>query len=742
MDIDQQFDPSSDPTSSQPWLNLIDNALSKFKDWQETSDRIDKVYSDLNKLANRVRDEQFSMFWSNIQIMAPSIYARVPEPIVTPEFHERDPVKGLAAQVLQRTAKKSFEIDHMDRTMRLLRDDLLITARGVPWVRYETKDKKQKVCIEFKDRKDFVHDPARYWHEVDWVAGAAYLTRKQMKERFDEEKAAAASYAVQKNTDDTGKGLSDPQQRCRVWEVWCKSENKVVWVTEGVEDLLDSDKPHLDLDNFFPCPEPAYATKQRRSLIPVPDMLYYEDQLVEINKLTNRIAALTEAVRVKGFYPGGGDVGDAVEAALKISDDSQIMIPVSNLAAFGQGGANTIVWLPIDIIMTTIQGLIAGRAQVIDDVYQITGLSDIMRGATDAEETFGAQKLKQQNGSVRVKDKQNELVRVARDCTRIMVEIMAEKFSQKTLLDMSQMELPTRDEQKKRIRKIEQDAQRMAESPQAQQMAEQEPQRIEQMMQEVRIVIQQIEQEPTIDDVMELLRDQRIRPFSLDIETDSTIMPDEMAEKESRAAFLDAFSRATQAVTPLLELGKAGAALAGGMLKFALQPYRVGEELEGMIEDFIQEAPAALEQQRAEAQGEGIDEAMTQATQQLAQAEVMKAQAQTAKVQADAANKQQEIRLKAAEAQMKDQEAQAKFRMEMEGMRSKVDHTNAQIEKIYAEIQKMGVDSQNATRTQDRDDFKTVVDTQARQTDQQMSAERDARAAAQPPAKPNGGSRP
>jgi hypothetical protein len=199
------------------------------------------------------------------------------------------------------------------------------------------------------------------------------------------------------------------------------------------------------LEDFFPCPKPAFGTLQRRSLIPVPDMVFYKDQLEEINEITARIAALTEAVRVRGFYPAGaGEIGDAIEAALKSTTNNQYMVPVSNWAMIGTGGVkDMIVWLPIDVITATITAIIAVRKQLIEDVYEVTGLSDIMRGQTQASETLGAQQLKSQYGSVRIKDKQDELIRVARDVTRIVAEIIAEHYSGATLMDMTQMRLPS-----------------------------------------------------------------------------------------------------------------------------------------------------------------------------------------------------------------------------------------------------------------------------------------------------------
>src|SRR5690606_15561466 len=132
-------------------------------------------------------------------------------------------------------------------------------------------------------------------------------------------------------------------------EIWSKREDKVIWVTPGVEDVLDEGAPHLDLEGFFPCPQPAYATVQRRSLIPIADVVYYKGQLDQINDLTARIHALGNAIRMKGFYQGGGEIGDAVEAAYNAEDDGRIMVPVSSMAAFGSGG-DPVIWLPIDQI--------------------------------------------------------------------------------------------------------------------------------------------------------------------------------------------------------------------------------------------------------------------------------------------------------------------------------------------------------------------------------------------------------
>lgn len=720
---DHNFDPSVEPSSSKAWLNLIQDAADKFKTYQDKCDSIDDLYSKLEDLSNYARDPEYRIFWANVQVLLPSIYSRPPVPVVVPEFGERDPVKRVTSELLERCLAKSFDMNGMDETMRGVRDDMVISGRGVAWVRYDTED-GEKVCVEYLDRKDFLHDPARYWLEVGWVARRGFMTRKQMKKRFGEEKVTNATFNVQKK--EQPDGSVDPREKAEVWEIWSKEENRVVWVTEGVEEILDEGAPHLKLQGFFPCPKPAFTTLQRRSLIPVPDMVYYKDQLEEINKLTKRIHALADAIQVKGFYPGGGEIGEAVETALNIMDDRQVMVPVSNFAAFGQGG-DPIVWLPIEMVANTIAGLVEMRRQQIEDVYQITGLSDIMRGATDAQETLGAQKLKSQYGSIRVHERQHELVRVARDAARIAAEIMAENFDKKTMLDLSQMEIPTKADINKRVKEVEDRVRQMAQSPEGQAMVQQNPQQAQQIVDQAAQQIAKLEETPTIEDVMKLLKDERIRPFALDIETDSTIQPDEMAEKQARAEFMEAFARSVGAIQPLLMAGEAGAVMAGGMIKFALAPYRVGRELEGMIDDFVDQAPqmaAAMQDQGGET------EALAQANLKIAEAEAKKAEAAVAKVQADAQKAQMDMQLRAKEAQDKAASDQQRFALEVEQTTGSIAETSARIEKIYADIQlaqqKMGLEANK----EQREDIKAAADIQARQADQQRAAENDARAAA------------
>ena len=133
----------------------------------------------------------------------------------------------------------------------------------------------------------------------DAGAGAGAVSCKYSGDEY-----TRAEYRVDKEAKHIGG--ADDRERAKFWEIWDKASRRVVWVAHGCENILDEDEPHLDLRNFFPCPKPAYGTVQRGSLVPVPDVLQYSDQLDEIDLLTGKIHALSEALECKGFYPAGG----------------------------------------------------------------------------------------------------------------------------------------------------------------------------------------------------------------------------------------------------------------------------------------------------------------------------------------------------------------------------------------------------------------------------------------------------
>jgi hypothetical protein len=634
-----------------------------------------------------------------------------------------------------------------------MRDDLLFAGRGVPWLRYEVEDGEHRVCIEHKDRLDFLHEPGRYWSEVGWVAGGFWLTKKDMRKRFAKTSGNAyqnASYTTTQDERDANDGRYLERRanarKCKVWEVWHKADNRVYWVTEGVDVYLDEAEPEIELADFFPCPRPAYATLQRRSLIPSPDYERYARHFDQINELTRRIYSLLDGVRMKGLIPAGGDVGQAVEALIKDDSDDTMLIPVPAGVLMNANG-QFVQWLPLAELATAITGLIDARAQLIEDFYQLSGISDIMRGATESDETLGAQQLKSQYGSVRVREKSAELQRVAADAVKIASEIIAEKFPQKQLLEMSQMDIPTKAEIAKRIKDIEaqakaelKDAADKAQQAAQQQQGEQQGQ-VEAMFQQAQQqilakfapMLAEAEAMVPIEDVMKLLRDDRARSFVFEIESSSTILTDEMEEKASRNEFLSQFATASQSLMGIAGMGEAGAKLAGAMMKFTLAPYRAGRELDGAIDEFIDQAP---EMARMAAGQEGDSEELVAAQKELAEAEKVKGQAAMASVQARAAQAEADNQRKIAEMQQRAQTDAAKAQQENDKLRLKLAEVAQAGEKQQAEINNLTAQTAKILasigldeRKQQLSEYQAAEQSQQRQVENEFRASDSQRAA-------------
>lgn len=603
------------PAASRPYLTAIERAAKSFEPWHDRCDKIDKLYSDLDALADNSGDREFQIFWANMEVVRPTIYQRPPVPAVQPRHRDNRPLFRESAEFLERVLSVDVDLDHVHDVLVLVRDDLALSARGVAWV----LDNGSVIHV---DRRDFVHDAARTWREVGWVARRAYLTRDEVARRF----GAAEGVQFAQKPKDLGEDY-DGERKAAIWEVWDKRAGRVVWATEGVDTVLDERPPLIEVDGFFPCPRPAYGTLQRRSLIPVPDYIYYRDQVDEINTLTARIAGLSESLRLKGFYASGAsEIGETIRTLMARTDDKAILVGVSSLAALGGSLKDSVMWLPVVEVATTIASLIQLRQQLIQDVYEISGLSDIMRGSTDANETATAQNLKAQYGSVRVRERQGEMVRIARDILRIKAEIYAETWPIADLAAMAQSELP------------------MEAQPDP---AQQQP--------------------VTLRDVDALLKSQRLRPFILDIETDSTIAANEDAEKQARTEFLSAVAGFIAQAGPMVAQIPETGPFAAAMLRFTASSFRAGRELGGEIDRFAElvEARAA---QAGQQQGPSPEQQKMQAEAEMGKARL---QLDQQKAQADIAAKQQEAALKLQIAQVDLQIKQAELQIKREELRLK-----------------------------------------------------------------------
>jgi hypothetical protein len=663
-------DPFKDMRKAEPWLNAIAEAEKAFAEYHDKCDNIDKLYANLKRMASVASERQMQMFWANLEVLKPSIYARPPIPVVTPKFKSRKELPRVAADILERALLSSFDLEDIHEAFKGVRDDLALSSRGQMWLRHDIDGETgvEAVRYEHVERRDFLHEAARKWSEVKWVAKRSWLDAEAGRARFGDEWAsvkmeARKGPAVEGSTGD---------KVGEVWEIWHKAKKAVVWVSPNQDkagQVLDIQKPMFNLQRFFPCPKPAYGTVEPHTLRPVPDFVYYKDQLEEINELTARISALSEALKMKGFYAAGsGEIGDAIEAAIKATDNNAIMIPVPNMAAMGATSLkDSVIWLPVVEVANTIRELIALRQQLITDVYQITGISDIMRGNTDANETLGAQQLKSQYGNVRIRDRQEAIIQMSLDVTEIAAEIMAENFSPETLKTLSQVDdVPSQADIEQQIEEVNAQVMQAMQDPQAMQMAQENPEQAQQLLDQAEQQIQTLQNTVTFEKAIELLRAQHLRPFILDIETNSTIQPDEQADKEARLEALTAIGGFIQQAGQMVAAKPETGPFVAEMLKYVASGFRMGRGIETAIDEFAEQIAKQAEQQPGPDPAQMQMEAQMQAESQKLEAEMGMKQAEMQMKaemhQADIGIKQQELEIKGVELQIKQADLGVKAR--------------------------------------------------------------------------------
>jgi len=627
------------PRSAKYWHDRLAEYKSAIEEkWGKRRENIDKLYSKDERADSA--DREYSIFWANIEVLKEAAYARTPVPVVDPRFKVPNKVASTASDAVERCLITGFEQSDLDGCMREVRDEFLMYSRGTARVRLEMLNGVSKLAFDHFTACDFAHDPARNWREVKWVGFRAWLTQDEGAKRFDEAlKPFGFTFAdvPKKKRDPNAVATDKTEDKVPVWEIWCRTTGKVHFVAEDFDTELDTQDPWLDLTTFWPCPRPVFGTTVPGKLKPVPDIVQYKDQIEEINEYTARISALSESLRMKGFYPAGAsEVSDAIEAAIKSLDNRATLVPISSYAALGGASfKDSIVWLPVVDALQLITGLVELRRVVIDDVYQITGISDIVRGQSDPNETLGAQQLKTQWGSLRIRGRQNEMARFARDMTRIGAEIIAENFEPETIMAMSQLNLPKQQDKAMAQMKIKQVQAQVQEQAQMAQAQGQPAPPMPEMPPEMQTMLET----PSIEEVIAFLRDDKARGFVIEVETDSTIQPDEDADKQRRVEFATAIGTLFKEAAPMVMQAPQMAPFLGEVLKFTAQGFRAGRPLEGAIDDLVEQMNAMAKQ-------------ANQPPPPDPKVEAEKAKAETAKVQSEAKLKETEAKTAATMAEL------------------------------------------------------------------------------------------
>ena len=493
------------------------------------------------------------MLWANVQTLKAATFSRMPKPDVSRRFKDNDPVGRVASMILERAM--DFEITHYEDLKHCLESsvyDRFLGGRGSAWVRYEPKIESQDYSVSESDEdsdeaaeyldseaapidyvhwKDFGHEPARTWDEVNKVWRKVYMTRKALVERFGEELGNKvpldSSPDDQKYKDSDGIG-----KKGLVIELWDRETETVLWISKSLNQILDERDDPLELEEFFPCPKPLYSTITNESLVPIPDFTLYQDQANALDILSTRISGLIDALKVRGVY----DASEPTLQRLFTEGENNTLIPVKNWPAFSekQGLRGAIDIVDITPIAMALKNAYEAMAQIKQEIYDITGISDIIRGQSNIIETATSAQIKSQFASLRLKEYQDAVACYASHILKLKAQVICGQFQPETLIKIGGV------------------AQLMPEDQQL------------------------------VPQAIEMLKSNPMRTFRIEVATDSMLYQDEQQEKADRVEFLGAVGTYLQkAVEASKAMPAEATPLLMDLLKFGVTGYRVGRELEG-----------------------------------------------------------------------------------------------------------------------------------------------------------------
>ena len=566
--IESESDFADTPAGmAQRWSTEIEAARKELEKFHEDGDKIVERYLDKRDEWRRA-ESRVNLFWSTMKVLLSLLYARPPKADVSRTFLDaEDDQARVAGTILQRLLNRSFDdnVSQWDAAVRAAIEDWLVVGLGQVWLRYEVETEEREQPAELdpitgeeiapagvfeaiveEDApcdyiywKDFFWSPARTWNEVRWVARRVHMTRDKLIARFGEEIGRAVPLYTQtprSGADQTPR--HDPWSAAEVFEIWCKDTKKVYWLAKGFEVILDYKPDPLGIDGFFPCPKPLAANVTSSNFMPRADYVFAQDQFDELDEINTRITWLTRAAKVVGVYDKSAD---GLQRMFQQASENQL-IPVDNWAMFAEGGGirGKIDWVPIEAVTNAIERLRVYRADKTQQIYEVLGISDIMRGSSNAAETATAQQIKAQFGSTRVQLSQFYVAEWITHALRIKAEIICTHWQPETILRRSNIER----------------------TPDAQLAA------------------------PAI----ELLKNEELAEYRINVEADSMAAMDWSAERDSAVQFLQGLGAFVSQVQPMVQNVPGAGPYLLRMMQWAVSKFRVSSEIESVLDQAIASA--------------------------------------------------------------------------------------------------------------------------------------------------------
>lgn len=721
--------------AGRKWIERIEAAGKLEKDWLEDAEKAVAAYTGERGSSTDGEDSHydFNVLYANVETIVPAIINSPPQPDIRRRFADDDPVARDGSELLERAIRVQVDDSRLQIELEAAAQDGFLAGRGIVRLRFkadvdgeqdhddlkeiaehsqsemgvdgdaysarvEGEDeraskpddlfegrpeprerdggasvKNERICFEAVSWRDFRHGPAKRWEDVPWIAFRHAMPMEDRDQFAD--KAITDAQTLPEDKLQAG----DTDNDVVIWEVWCRKTRKVHFVEEDTGRQLKIVDDPLGLSMFYPICTPLQPIEVNGRLMPVNPFSIYRKLADELDTTTRRIRHITNQMRVRGWYPG-----DAAELANMLDADDNDFVPISNPEMWAQHGGldGAIAFWPIDKFILVLRELYANREQTKQAIYEITGISDIVRGATKATETLGAQQIKSQWGSLRIQKMQRMMERAARDLFVMMAEILPAKFSAQTLQDMTGIQLlPNQQDLQPAFPRIaanmppEQQQQAIAEAQQAEQARQQKLQHLQALN--------------------ALLNNNVARNYRIDVESDSTVRADLTQKKAEQAEFLQGTAAFFQGVAPMVASGTISKEGALEIYAATARLFTLGKSTED-----------ALDREIAKAK-EQANQPPPPSPEQIK----MEAEAQKQQAEGQRAQQKHDLDMQAKQADL--QMTQAKHGMEMQKMEAE----------LQLEQERLGIEREKLAMQERTMLLKAQVDTE--KTAMQMEAQRE-----------------
>lgn len=583
METELDERPAAEETDASPeelekarkYLDQIRTREEEFRSgWWKRAKDSEKLYSQPTGDEAGKSDSAYNILYSNTEVLVPSLYSATAKPDVRSRFKGADlkPIPEVLDRFLTlytdsaQPGTESFDDAVKDGVL-----SALTAAAGCLRLRkYDDQEfpiQTESVCYD-----GIIWGKAKKWARVPWIAFRHELSKEEFIKQMEISKEEADEYY---HSDE-----DEPSKRpgCVLYEFWHKESRTVWFLSDEWKTVLVKKTPDpLGLKGFFPTPGLLMLTLKPGSMEPVPLYWYYRKQAEELDRVSVRLNKVLSAIRVRGAY--ASLLSDTMSSILSETDMENGLVPAGESMMLSQnGGFDKLIWLlPIEKLITVAQQLYQARESIKQVIYELTGISDIIRGSNVASETATATTTKDKWGTIRLRKMQTVVANYVRDLFRLAVDAGASQVSPDTWKKLVQLPIPTRQEQavaRQTLQFKQQQAQQMM-AMQPPPMPGQPAPPPPQIPPPDPALLAQA-QGPAWEDILEKISSDIDRTFTVNIQTSSTVDLDTAQDKAEVTEFMNSTGQMLAGLQPLLNLGPPGMEAFKTLLISVCQRFKFG----------------------------------------------------------------------------------------------------------------------------------------------------------------------